>query len=67
MKQPSPKYSAVIGCGPSAENEVSKVAMPFTRLSSGLMGEPPSLNCTCPVGSPAAGGVALTVALSVTF
>ena len=65
MKLVSPRYTAVMVWLATVREEVAKVAMPPLRVPE-PMGVPPSRNWTVPVGVPAPGATALTVAVKVT-
>jgi hypothetical protein len=65
LKLPSPLYTAVIECDATLNELVLNVAVPELKLlvASDVA---PSLNVTVPVGVPAPGAAALTVAVKVT-
>jgi hypothetical protein len=74
VKLLSPEYTAVIECGEPAVEAyvVVQVASSCPEMVDKDCAEqpdislPPSLNSTCPVGDPAPGAIALTVAVRVT-
>src|ERR1041385_3770440 len=64
-KLPSPPYTAVMLCDPTARDVVLRVAWP-ARLSVPVpIVLLPSVNVTVPEGAPAPGAVAVTVAVNV--
>jgi len=67
MKFESPPYTAVIECVPFTSVEIANVAFRLllsVPLPSVVL---PSLNVTVPVGVPAPGALAVTVAVNVTM
>ena len=64
-KLPSPEYVAVIEWTPAARVEVVNVAVPLVRVAVPRLAAP-SRKVTVPVGVPAPGATALTVAVKVT-
>src|SRR5206468_2418571 len=66
LKLPSPGYVVVIVCGPTASELVESVATPDALSTPVPMVDAPSLNVTVPVGMPAPGEDAVTVAVNVT-
>jgi hypothetical protein len=65
VKFVSPPYTAVIECGPTASALVLNVATPPLSVPVPIVVRP-SLNVTVPVGVPAPGVTAATVAVKVT-
>src|SRR5688572_31266336 len=65
-KLQSPEYTAVIVCDPTVNADVFIVATPTLKATGAPTGVPLSRNCTVPLGVPAPGATALTVAVKVT-
>jgi len=65
VKFVAPPYTAVIECDPAPKLDVTNVAAPPLSVLV-PNGVPPSSNVTEPVGVPAPGATAVTVALNVT-
>jgi hypothetical protein len=65
VKLVSPRYTAVMVWPVTEREEMAKVAVPALRVPEPI-GVPPSRNSTEPVGVPAPGATALTVAVKVT-
>ena len=65
VKLASPRYTAVMAWLPAEREEVVKVAVPPLRVPE-PMGVPASRNSMVPVGVPAPGATAVTVAVKVT-
>ena len=65
VKLVSPPYTAVIVCAATESEFVAKVAVPELKLPVPKV-TPASLNVTVPLGVPAPGATALTVAVNVT-
>src|SRR5437016_3098340 len=61
-----PEYAAVIVCVPTASDDVTNVAVTEVFSAVCPMGVPASLKATVPVGTPAPGATALTVAVNTT-
>ncbi len=51
---------------PTVNDEVARVAVPLVNVAAAPKLVPPSLNCTVPLGVPAPGATAETVAVNVT-
>src|SRR6266404_4332596 len=66
-KFPSPAYSAVMAWRPWDKEELIKRPRPLARLTGRPSAEPSALNCTVPVGIPAPGATALTIAARTRF
>jgi len=68
LKLPSPLYTVVMMCGPIASDAIAPlVALPPLKLTGLPKSVPSILNCTVPLGVPAPGTLALTVAVNVTL
>ena len=65
-KLPSPAYSAVTGWPPTASPATARVATPPASTAAVPSTTAPSRNVTVPVGTPAPGATAATVAVRVT-
>jgi hypothetical protein len=66
LKFPSPLYTTVIECGPTASPEVVKVVQPALFTVPVPSVAAPSLKVNVPVGVPVAGAITLTVPVKVT-
>ena len=66
LKLVSPPYTAVILCDPTDSDVVLKVAVPEPSVPVPRVVDP-SMNVTVPVGVPAPGATAATVAVNVTL
>jgi hypothetical protein len=68
VKSASPLYVAVSSCVAAISNGMTHVAVPAAKgwLVHAVMGLPPSLKLTVPVGDPVLGATTETAAMSVT-